>query len=374
MKVIYCDYNATTPVDRRVASAMWPYVVEQFGNASSLHQPGRIAREGIDKARQQVAGFLRCHPSEVIFTSGGSESNNQAIKGSASLLRSKGNHLIASQIEHPSVMAPLQYLQKQGFEVTFLPVDRYGRVDPNEVQKAITPKTILVSVMHANNETGVIQPIAAIARITREKGVLFHVDGAQAAGKIPVALADLGVDLYSAAGHKFHAPKGIGALFVRQGIRIDPLIHGSEHENGLRAGTENVAGIVGLGAAAEQAACEADSRQNQFQRLRDRLQHGLEKAFGDRIQINGHPVERLPNTLNVSFKGFIGAAILEKIPEIAASTGSACRGQCKDPSPVLAAMGVPRETAMGALRFSLGKENTPGDVDRIVDLLKSRLR
>jgi cysteine desulfurase len=373
MKPIYLDYNATTAIDPRIASEMWPFITEHFGNPSSTHSFGSSAKMAMEQARSRVAALLGCQPAEIVFTSGGSESNNLALKGVAFALRKKGNHIVSCQVEHPSILTPLRFLEDHGFQVTILPVDRFGMVSPEDVRKALTPQTILVSIMHANNEVGTVQPVAAIGRITREKGILLHSDAAQSVGKIPVRIQDLNVDLLTVAGHKLYAPKGVGALFIRDGVHIEPLIHGSNHEAGRRAGTENVAFDVALGAACEQASREIESRASYLIRLRDRLHDGLHKIFGDSLHLNGHPTERLPNTLNVSFEGRTGAELLESIPEVAASTGSACRCAGLESSPVLRAMGIAEKLACGAVRFSLGKWTTLGEIDRVLELLKKRL-
>src|SRR3990170_4131335 len=333
---IYLDFNASTPISPEVAAAMKPFLNQHFGNPSSHHWAGEPAKEAVEHARRQVADLLQCHPDEIVFTSGGSESNNHAIKGVFFALREKGNHIITTQIEHPAVVNPCRFLEKLRAEVTFVPVDRYGRVDPDDIQKAITQKTILISVMHANNEVGTIQPIEEISKIAKGKGIVFHTDAAQSVGKIVTGVDALGVDLLSVAGHKLYAPKGIGALYIRKGTPIEPLIHGAGHESGRRAGTENVLLIVGLGKACELAGkyVHDDSILN----LRERFWTLLKDAFGDGVALNGHPVHRLPNTLNVSFAGKAGGAILSRLDGVAASTGSACHSGSVELSPVLKAM------------------------------------
>jgi cysteine desulfurase len=368
MQPIYLDYNATTPVDPRVVDAMLPYLQEHFGNPSSSHYYGSQARSGVDTAREQVASLLGCAPDEIVFTGGGSESDNLAIKGVAEAYRERGNHIITSQIEHPAVLNTCRYLERHGYRVTYLPVDREGRVDPNDVAHAITPETILITLMHANNEVGTIQPIAAISKIAREHGILFHTDAAQSVGKIPTRVDDLGVDLLTVAGHKLYAPKGIGALYVGRGVSLEPLIHGAGHEHGLRAGTENTASIVGLGAACELAAQILDESVRQQTALRDRLYQGLCERMKT-VRLNGHSTERLPNTLNVSFVGLDSSTLLPIVPEIAASTGSACHSGETEPSAVLLAMGVSRDVALGAIRFSLGRWTTEEEIDRAVEVL-----
>jgi len=368
MQPIYLDYNATTPIDPRVIDAMLPYLREHFGNPSSSHHYGAQAHIGIDAAREQVASLLGCAPGEIVFTGGGSESDNLAIKGVAETHRDRGNHIITSQIEHPAVLNTCRYLERHGFRVTYLPVNHEGKVDPNDVAQAITPETVLITLMHANNEVGTIQPIAAVSQIAREHGILFHTDTAQSVGKIPTRVDELGVDLLTVAGHKLYAPKGIGALYVRQGVSLEPLVHGAGHEHGLRAGTENTASIVGLGAACEIAALTLDESIRQQTALRDRLYQGLREQVKT-IQLNGHPTERLPNTLNVSFVGRDSSLLLPSIPEIAASTGSACHAGETESSAVLLAMGVPRDVALGAVRLSLGRWTTEEEIDRAVEIL-----
>ena len=373
MGMVYLDYNATTPVDPRVAEAMWPYLWELFGNPSSLHTYGVNAKEAVDTARAQVAKLLGCQADEVVFTSGGSESNNTAIKGVAFRLRQKGYHVITTQIEHSAVVSPCKFLEQLGFFVTYLPVDRYGMVSVRDVEAAIRPTTILISIMHANNEVVTIQPIAAISELARARGIFMHTDAAQSVGKIPTLVNELNVDLLTLAGHKFYAPKGVGALYIRQGLEIEPLIHGASHESGRRAGTENVPLVVALGKACELAATELDSRWAHVVTLRDYLYDNLKKMFGSRLHLNGHPTERVPNTLNVSFEGYTGQELLQKIPEVAASTGSACHAKSREMSHVLRAMGVPERVGCGAVRFSLGQWTTAGDIDTLLELLQLRV-
>ena len=371
--MVYLDYNATTPVDPRVAEAMWPFLGELFGNPSSLHSYGVDAKDAVATARAQVAGLLGCGADEVVFTSGGSESNNTAIKGVAFRLRQKGYHVITSLIEHSAVISPCKFLEELGFFVTYLPVDQYGRVSVKDVEAAIRPTTILISIMHANNEVGTIQPVAEIGKLARARGILMHTDAAQSAGKVPTLVNELNVDLLTLAGHKFYAPKGVGALYVRKGLEIEPLIHGASHESGRRAGTENVPLVVALGKACELAANELDSRWAQVITMRDYLYDNLKKMFGARLHMNGHPTERVPNTLNVSFEGFTGQELLLKIPEVAASTGSACHAQSREMSHVLRAMGVPERVGCGAVRFSLGQWTTASDIDQLLELLQLRV-
>ncbi len=368
---IYLDFNASTPIVPEVAEAMRPYLNRHFGNPSSHHWAGEPAKEAVEHARRQVADLLQCHPNEIVFTSGGSESNNHAIKGVFYALREKGNHIITTQIEHPAVGSPCRFLEKLGAEVTFVPVDRYGRVDPDDIQKAITPKTILISVMHANNEVGTIQPIEEISKIGKKHGIVFHTDAAQSVGKIDTKVNDLGVDLLSAAGHKVYAPKGVGALYIREGTPIEPLIHGAGHEAGRRAGTENVLLIVGLGKACEIA--KKYLKDDKIRNLRDRFWEFLQKHFGDGVVLNGHPTHRLPNTLNVSFIGKVGGEILSQLDGVAASTGAACHSGSVELSPVLKAMEIPPDVGMGTIRFSLGRTTTPQEVERVIQLLKKIL-
>jgi len=373
MRPVYLDYNATTPVDPRVLEAMLPYLREQFGNPSSSHAYGLAAHAAIEQARGQVAALLGCAPDEIIFTGGGSEADNLAIKGIAEANQARGDHLITTQIEHPAVLATCRYLEHRGFRVTYLPVDRYGRVSPDDVKQAITPRTILITIMHANNEVGTLQPLAAIGDLARERGLPFHTDAAQSVGKLPTRVAELHVDLLTVAGHKLYAPKGVGALFVRHGLRLEPLIHGAGHEGGRRAGTENTAGIVGLGEACRLAGEGLDEETVRLRNLRDRLHQGLATQVGQ-VYLNGHPSERLPNTLNVSFAGVDSTALLSLAPEVAASTGSACHAGRTEPSTVLLAMGVSPELALGAVRFSLGRWTTQEEVDRAIPLLAERVR
>ena len=365
---IYFDYNASTPIAAEVAEAMRPFLSAGFGNPSSTHWAGMPAREAVERAREQVARLLSCSPDEIVFTSGGSESNNHAIKGAFFALRSRGDHVITTSIEHPSILQPCRFLETLGARVTYAPVDRSGKVDPEYVRKAIDDRTILITVMHANNEVGTIQPIEEIARIARGRGVLFHTDAAQSAGKISVNVRELGVDLLSLAGHKLYAPKGVGALYIRNGVHLEPLIHGASHEQGRRAGTENVLLDVGLGAACEIA--QSWVGMPEVRRLRDRLWEMLRDSFGDRVVLNGHPSDRLPNTLNVSFVGMSGSDILAQLQDVAASTGSACHAGETTPSPVLQAMGITSEVSLGAIRFSLGRQSTMEEVAEVARRLR----
>jgi cysteine desulfurase len=370
---IYLDYNATTPLAPEVAAAMVPYFEEAYGNPSSLHWAGLPARDAVEEARSQVAALLCCDATEVVFTSGGTEANNHAIKGLFFSRRTAGKpfHVITSQIEHPAVLEPCRFIEGIGAEVTRLPVDRFGWVDPDSVAKAIRPHTALISIMHANNEVGTIQPIVEIAQIAREHGVLSHTDAAQTVGKIPTDVEALGVDLLTVAGHKLYAPKGVGALFIREGVTLEPLLHGAGHEAGRRAGTENILQIIGLGTACELAQNWIDDPQ--VRTLRDALWHRLQQGFGDSVALNGHPEHRLSNTLNVSFRGHQGHEILARLPKLAASTGSACHAGSLHISPVLAAMGVPRDVGLGAVRFSLGRSTTQREIDLVANMLADLL-
>jgi cysteine desulfurase len=361
LKPIYLDYNATTPIDPEVAEAMRPYISNRFGNPSSSHWYGVQTKDAVEKARNQVANLLNCNPDEVVFTGGGSESNNYAIKGAAFANREKGNHLITSSIEHPAVIEVCKYLQEKDFQVTYLPVDQFGQVDPLSAEKAITSSTILISIMHANNEVGTIQPIAEIAEIARNHGIVFHSDAAQSVGKIPTTVDDLGVDLLTIAGHKLYGPKGIGALYIRRGIQLEKLIHGADHEQGRRAGTENVLEIVGLGKACEVAKRDLDKNMDHTQKMRDLLYQQL-KAEWDELTLNGHPKNRLPNTLSVSFRNIEANKLLTEIDTVAVSAGAACHSDSVKVSSVLQAMQVDLEYAMGTIRFSTGKMTTAEEI------------
>ena len=374
MKPIYLDYNATTPIDPAVIDAMLPYLREHYGNPSSTHSYGKTTHDAIDRARAQVAALLGAQSDEIVFTAGGTEASNQALKG-AVFARLQGNlgtlqdHIITSAVEHPATLKPCAFLQKLGCAVTILPVDRYGLVDPDAVRKALTPATTIVSIMHANNEVGTIQPIREIANIVKKHGALMHTDAAQSLGKVPVDVGALEVDMLSVAGHKVYAPKGVGVLFVRRGVKLEPLLHGAGHEGGRRAGTENVPYIVGLGKACDIAQQMLPAATAKLQSLRDRLWHRLCEGLGERITLNGHPDQRLPNTLNVNFVGQVGAELLARVPEIAASTGSACHEGQIELSPVLAAMGVAPALGKGAVRLSVGRFTTVEEIDRAAEAL-----
>lgn len=370
---IYLDYNATTPIDPAVAAAMRPYLDGQFGNPSSSHAYGQAAKEAVEQARAQVAALLGCAPAEVIFTSGGSESDNQAIKGIAFARRERGTHLITSQIEHPAVQSTCRYLEaRHGFQVTYLPVDRDGLVDPAAVEAAITPQTILITIMHANNEVGTLEPIAEIGEIARRHGVALHTDAAQSVGKVPVQVDDLGVDLLTVVGHKLYAPKGIGALYVRRGTMLDSLIHGAGHEDGRRAGTENVPYIVALGTACALAREQLELQTKRWLALRQQALQGLERRVGP-VRVNGHPARHLPNTLHVCVPGVVGEEVLARAPGVAASTGSACHAGLTEPSAVLLAMGIEPTVALGALRLSLGRWTIGKEIERAVEVLSAAI-
>ena len=390
MKPIYLDYNATTPIDPAVLRAMLPYLefdpnlneLGSYGNPSSTHAFGTRARDAVGAARVQVAALLGARPEEILFTSGGTESSNHAIKGSASgrrrsdlswlgrlMGRRVGGHLVLSAVEHPATAQPVEFLRRHGCRVTVVPVDGAGMVSPDDVAKAIGPDTLLVSIMHSNNEVGTLMPIAEIARHTRKHGVLLHIDAAQSLGKVSVDVGALGVDLLTVAGHKLYAPKGVGVLYVRKGVTLETFMHGAGHEGGRRAGTENVPYVVGLGMACEIARKSLPEATRKLRALRDRLWDHLRDALGGRIVLNGHPEKRLPNTLNVSFVGHVGADLLASVPGIAASTGSACHEGAVTMSPVLCAMGVRPEVGKGAVRLSVGRFTTDDEIDRAAELL-----
>ena len=367
---MYLDYNATTPVDPAVAEAMWPYLAVQFGNPSSAHTYGQTAHKAVAAARAQVAQLLGCDPGEIVFTGGGSESDNLAIRGAALARRASGNHIITQVTEHPGVLNTCRALERlHGFRVTYLPVDHYGRVSLADVAAAINDQTVLISIMHANNETGTLQPISRIAEIAHRHGVLLHTDAAQSVGKIPTLANELGADLLTIAGHKLYAPKGIGALYVRRGVQLEPLVYGGGQEAGRRAGTENLAYGVGLGTACALAREQLAESEPRLRGLRDQLYQRLNMYLPGSIHLNGHPTERLPNTLNVSIDGVVGEEVLTATPEIASSTGSACHEGNTDPSEVLIAMGCSRERALGALRLTLGRWSTAEQVEKAARLL-----
>ncbi len=370
MKRIYLDYAATTPMRSEVLEAMQPYLTEVFGNPSSIYSYGHEAKAGVDKARTAVASLLGAREEEIVFTGGGTEADNFAIKGIGFANRSKGNHIITSSIEHHAVLETCQFMETQGFAVTYLQVDKYGMVDPDDVKNAITPETILITIMHANNEIGTIQPISEIGRIAREAGVYFHTDAVQTAGHIPSDVNELNVDMLSTSAHKLYGPKGVGALYLRKGTRIVPLIHGGEQENNRRASTENVAGIVGFGKAAELAKLELKEESARIAAMRDRLVNSLEKNI-DEIQLNGHRTRRLPNNINLTVAYTEGESIVLNLDlkGICASTGSACTSSSLEPSHVLVAIGLPQEIAYSSFRMTLGKWNTDEDIDRVIQVL-----
>jgi cysteine desulfurase len=363
---IYLDYNATTPHESEVIEAMRPYLEEHFGNPSSSHWYGRKAHEAVETARAQVAALLTCAPGEIIFTSGGTESNNYAIRGIALGRRSQGKHIITSQIEHPAVTAVCERLQQEGFEITYLPVDEHGLVSVSDVEKVVRPETILITLMHANNEVGTIQPVEELARRANSRGIVFHTDAAQSAGKIPTDVTVLGVDLLSIAGHKLYAPKGVGALYIREGLTLERLMDGAGQEGDRRPGTENVLEIVGLGKACEIALRDLKANRDHIERMRNRLEAGLREQV-PRLRVNGHPDKRLPNTLSVSVHGVDANALLAAIEgKVAASAGAACHSGQIRVSYVLQAMHVPEEWARGTLRFSTGRMTSETDIDTAV--------
>jgi len=370
-KKIYLDHNATTPLHPEVLEAMLPFYKDVFGNPSSVHSFGREARKAVEETRRSVASLIgTTSPDEIVFTSGGTESNNFAIKGISLALREKGNHIITSTTEHHAVDRPCKFLEKQGAKISFIPVDEFGIVDLGKLKEAIRDKTILISIMYANNETGTIGPIEEIAEIAKEKNVCFHTDAVQAIGKIPIDVQKLGVDLLSLSAHKFYGPKGIGALYIKKGTKISQIQQGGHHEKNKRAGTENVAGIVGLGKAAEIAKKEMASETKKIKALRDRLHEGI-KSNIKHVSLNGHPEKRLPNTLNIGFEFLEGESIILNLDMegIAVATGSACTSGSLEASHVLLAMGLPHVKAQGSVRFSLGRINTKEDIDYVLEKL-----
>ena len=370
MRKVYLDHAATTSCRKEVIEAMMPYLAEKFGNPSSIHAFGRETRNALDESRARVASAIGADPSEVIFTSGGTESDNTAIKGVALANQKKGNHIITSSVEHHAVLNSCEDLRKSGFEVTLLPVDSYGMVNPEDVKKAITDKTILISVMHANNEVGTIEPIDEIAKIAWEAGIYFHTDAIQTIGNLPVNVRDLGVDILSLSGHKFYGPKGIGALYVRKGVRFRPYMSGGAQERGRRAGTENVPAIVGLAKAIELASQEQPEYAARLTSLRNMLIEGIMNTIPE-VTLTGHPSERLPGNASFCFKFIEGESILLNLDleGIAGSSGSACTSGALEPSHVLLAMGIPHELAHGSLRLTLGRDNTEEDVKYVLDVL-----
>jgi cysteine desulfurase len=370
MKQIYLDYAATTPSHPEVVKAMQPYFTDVFGNPSSLYSCGQEAKEAIEQARARVARLIDASDEEIIFTASGTESDNLAIKGMAFVNESKGNHLITSSIEHHAVKESCRFLEGRGFRVTYLPVDKYGLIDPNEAKKAISGKTVLISIMQANNEVGTIEPIAEIGRIAKEAGVFFHTDAVQTAGHLPISVSELNVDLLSISAHKLYGPKGVGALYIRNGVKIIPFMHGGEQERGRRAGTENVAAIVGFGKAVEIAQLEMSEESERLRQLRDQLIKGIWERI-NQVRLNGHPKRRLPNNVNMSFSFVDGEAMCLRLglEGICVSTGSACSSSSREPSSVLLALGLPAEQARGSLRFTLGKWTTAEDIQQVIDVL-----
>lgn len=378
MRKVYLDNAATTALSPRVLEAMLPYFTQYYGNPSSVHAFGREAKQGLDKARDQVAKALHCEPSEVIFTGCGTESDNTVLLGVAQRYGNKGKHIITTNVEHHAILHTCEYLEKQGYSVTYLPVDQDGLVTAEQVAAAIRPDTILVSIMFANNEVGTIMPIQEIGAVCKEKGVLFHTDAVQAVGHIPVDVQAMHIDMLSLSAHKFHGPKGVGALYCRKGIRLPSYIMGGAQERGRRAGTENVAGIVGLGAAIQLATEQLEENRAKMTALRDRLMTGIQARISE-VNLNGHPTNRLPNNVNFSFKYIEGESILLMLDMngIAASSGSACTSGSLDPSHVLLALGLPHEIAHGSVRLTLGDETTEEDIDYTIDVLEktvARLR
>lgn len=371
MKRIYLDYNATTPIHPEVLETMLPYYRDSFGNPSTIYFFGQETKKATEEAREKVASLLGANPEEIVFTSGGTEADNFALKGAAFALEKKGRHIVTSAIEHHAVLSTCQYLEKRGFKVTYLPVDEYGWLDPQEVQDSITKDTILISIIHANNEVGTIEPIPEIGEIAERRGIYFHTDAVQTVGKVPVKVDKLKANLLSLSAHKFYGPKGIGALYVRSGTHIHPLIHGGHQERVRRAGTENVPGIVGLGKAAEIASRKMEGETKRIENLRNKLEKKIKENI-PHVYINGHPSKRSPNTLNVSFEFVEGESLVLNLDlkGIAVSTGSACTAGSLEPSHVLQAMGVPPQLAQGSLRFSLGRDNKEEDIDRTVETLK----
>ncbi len=381
MAPIYLDYNATTPLDPAVIESMLPFLREHFGNPSSSHLLGKTAHHAVEQARKQVAELIGAQPDEIVFTGGGTEASNHALKGAvfSKLRGSSGGwvrdaHVIISAVEHPATTQPCEFLRRLGCRVTVMPVDGRGMVDPEAVRQAMDGGATLVSIMHSNNEVGTLQPIREIAALTRLRGVLLHTDAAQSLGKVPVDVNDLGVDLLTLAGHKLYAPKGVGVLYVRRGVTLEPHLHGAGHEGGRRAGTENVPYLVALGTACVLARQGLPEATHHLRELRERLWQRLQVGLGERVVLNGHPDKRLPNTLNASFVGHVGSELLEKVPEIAASTGSACHEGKVTQSPVLCAMGVPPEIGRGALRLTVGRFTTEEQVDRAADALVQAAR
>lgn len=370
MRKVYLDHSATTPVHPEVLEAMLPYYKEKFGNPSSIHEYGRVAKTALEEAREKVAKLFNCSPYEIYFTSGGTESDNLAIKGVAFANKKKGKHIITSSVEHHAVLESCKFLKKEGYEITYLPVDQWGLVDPDDLRKNIKDDTILVSIMHVNNETGTIQPIEELVRIAKEKGVYFHTDAVQSAGKIPIDVQELPIDLASISGHKIYGPKGVGAIYIRKGTRIIPLSHGGHHERSRRAGTENIPGIVGLGEAVEMVLKDMDKHNKHLKNLTETFFKKLKETVKD-IQLNGHPEKRIPSILNISFKGVEGESIILSLDMkgVAVASGSACTSGSLEPSHVLSAMRIEPAVAQSSIRFSFGRENAIDDVDYVTGVL-----
>jgi cysteine desulfurase len=371
MKRIYMDHAATTSTDVEVVEAMKPFFTQKYGNPNSIHSFGQEAREAVEEAREKIARLIGANPSEIVFTAGGTEADNYAIKGIAWANQKKGNHIITSQIEHHAVLHSCQFLEKHGFKVTYLKVDKYGLIDPEEVKKAITDQTILVTIMHANNEIGTIEPIKEIGKIVKEAGIYFHTDSVQTTGHIPIEVNDLGVDMLSISGHKLYGPKGVGALYLRKGTKIVNLIDGGAQEKNRRAGTENVTGMVGLGKAVELAEKRlAGGEVDKVVKLRDKLITGIMDQI-ENVRLNGHSTKRLPGNVNICFEFIEGESMLLNLDMkgVAASSGSACTSGSLEPSHVLLAIGLPPEIAHGSLRLTLGKDNTEEDIDYVLDIL-----
>lgn len=369
MNRIYLDNAATTPLRKEVLDAMMPYLINRFGNPSALYSYGQEAKKAIEEARDKVAAAIGASEDEIFFTSGGTESDNWALKGAAYALKDKGNHIITSSVEHHAILHTCQYLENQGFEITYLPVDEYGLVDPNELKRAIKDNTILVSIMYANNEIGTIEPIEELVKVAHEKGVLFHTDAVQAVGNVPVDVKKLNVDMLSMSAHKIYGPKGVGALYIRKGLRIDTLLQGGAQERNRRAGTENVAGVVGFGTAIELITQNIDEHIKKLTMLRDKLIDGILKIPYTRL--NGHPIKRLPGNVNVSFEFVDGESLILSLDMegICVSSGSACTAGSIDPSHVLLAIGLPEEIAHGSLRLTIGEENTEEEINTVINKL-----
>jgi cysteine desulfurase len=375
VKKIYMDHNATTPVHPEVLDAILPYYKELYGNASSVHAFGRDARVAMENAREKIAEFVGAQPREVIFTSGGTEADNFAIEGAAFENAKKGNHIITCAVEHHAVLNTCKHLETHGFHVSYLGVDRYGMVDPDGVKEAIREGTILITIMHANNEIGTVEPLREIGGIAKEKGIILHSDAVQTVGKIPVNVDELGIDLMSMSAHKIYGPKGVGALYMRRGTRVEPLVRGGHHERNRRGGTENVPGIVGFGKAIEIAAADMEEEGKRLWKLTEKLKAGLQDQL-EYVYANSHPAQRLPGTMNLSFDFLEGESIVLSLDMkgVAVSTGSACTSGSLEPSHVLMALGLPPATAQGAIRFSLGRDNTEADVDYVLEELPPIIR